>query len=167
MSRYEGYYNTGDEGYIDEDGYVFIMGRTDDVMNVAGHRLSTGQMEEVVAAHPAVAECAVIAIEDAEKGHVPAGLVIVKDGVNAELETLRTDLIGMVRKDVGAFASFKQVVIVTRLPKTRSGKILRQVIRKIVDTRPYETPATIDDPTILDEIADAFRAARIGHIGRS
>ena len=167
MSQYEGYYNTGDEGYIDKDGYVFIMGRTDDVMNVAGHRLSTGQMEEVVAAHPAVAECAVIAIEDAEKGHVPAGLVIVKDGVNVELETLRTDLIGMVRKDVGAFASFKQVVIVTRLPKTRSGKILRQVIRKIVDTRSYETPATIDDPTILDEIADAFRAARIGHIGRS
>ena len=165
MSQYEGYYNTGDEGYIDEDGYLFIMGRTDDVMNVAGHRLSTGQMEEVVASHPAVAECAVIAIENEEKGHIPAGMVIVKDGVNIDLATLRSDLIAMVRKDVGAFANFKSVVIVTRLPKTRSGKILRQVIRKIVDKKSWEMPATIDDPTILQEIGDAFHAAGIGNIG--
>ncbi len=165
MSSYKGYYNTGDEGYIDSDGYLFIMGRTDDVMNVAGHRLSTGRMEEVVAAHPAVAECAVVAIEDLDKGQVPAGLVIVKDGVNIEIEALTADLVGMVRQDVGAFANFKQVVIVSRLPKTRSGKILRQVIRKIVDNKPYQTPATIDDPVILDEIAEAFRQSGIGRIG--
>lgn len=165
LSQYPGYYNTGDEGYIDEDGYLFIMGRTDDVINVAGHRLSTGQMEEVVASHPAVAECAVVAIEDREKGHVPAGLVIVKDGVNVEPESLQADLIAMIRKEVGAFANFKQIVMVPRLPKTRSGKILRQVIRKIVDRKPYETPATIDDPAILDEIAAAFRENGIGFIG--
>jgi len=165
MSHYAGYYNTGDEGYIDADGYVFIMGRTDDVMNVAGHRLSTGQMEEVVASHPAVAECAVIAIEDIDKGQVPAGLVVMKDGVNIEHGELRSDLVSMVRKDIGAFANFKQVVIVSRLPKTRSGKILRQVLRKVVDQKPYEMPATIDEPAILDEIAEAFVKAAIGKIG--
>ena len=166
LSQYEGYYNTGDEGYFDDDGYLFIMGRTDDVINVAGHRLSTGQMEEVVAAHPAVAECAVVAVEDAEKGHVPAGLVIIKDGVNIETTALVQDLVGMVRKDVGAFANFKQIVVVTRLPKTRSGKILRQVIRKIADAKPYEPPATIDDPAILDEISAAFKAGSIGRLGQ-
>ena len=166
LSQYEGYYNTGDEGYFDDDGYLFIMGRTDDVINVAGHRLSTGQMEEVVAAHPAVAECAVVAVEDAEKGHVPAGLVIIKDGVNIETTALVQDLVGMVRKDVGAFANFKQIVVVTRLPKTRSGKILRQVIRKIADAKPYEPPATIDDPDILDEISAAFKAGSIGRLGQ-
>jgi len=166
LSQYEGCYNTGDEGYFDEDGYLFIMGRTDDVINVAGHRLSTGQMEEVVAAHPAVAECAVVAVEDAEKGHVPAGLVIIKDGVNIETADLVQDLVAMVRKDVGAFANFKQIVVVTRLPKTRSGKILRQVIRKIADVKPYEPPATIDDPAILDEISEAFKAGGIGRLGQ-
>ena len=166
LSQYEGCYNTGDEGYFDDDGYLFIMGRTDDVINVAGHRLSTGQMEEVVAAHPAVAECAVVAVEDAEKGHVPAGLVIIKDGVNIETAALVQDLVGMVRKDVGAFANFKQIVVVTRLPKTRSGKILRQVIRKIADVKPYEPPATIDDPAILDEISAAFKAGSIGRLGQ-
>ena len=134
-------------------------------MNVAGHRLSTVQMEEVVASHPAVAECAVIAIEDIDKGQVPAGLVVMKDGVNIELGELRSDLVSMVRKDIGAFANFKQVVIVSRLPKTRSGKILRQVLRKVVDQKPYEMPATIDEPAILDEIAEAFVKAAIGKIG--
>ncbi len=167
MSQHPGYYQTGDEGYIDDDGYLFIMGRIDDVINVAGHRLSTGQMEEVVAAHPAVAECAVVAIEDRDKGHVPVGLVIIKDGVNVEVSTLESELVQMVRNDVGAFANFKRIVIVLRLPKTRSGKILRQVIRKIVDNKPYETPATIDDPVILDEIAEGFKSSGIGFIAET
>ncbi len=165
LSEYPGFYHTGDGGFIDKDGYLFIMGRTDDVINVAGHRLSTGQMEEVVAAHPAVAECAVVGIEDADKGQVPAGMVIIKDGLNVTLGDLQSELVAMVRRDVGAFANFKQIVQVQRLPKTRSGKILRQVIRKIVDEKPYETPATIDDPEILAEISDAFRQAGIGFIG--
>ena len=164
LGLHEGFYHTGDGGYVDDDGYLYIMGRTDDVINVAGHRLSTGQMEEVVAAHPAIAECAVIGIEDVDKGQVPVGLVIIKDGVNIELESLRAELVSMVRSDVGAFANFKQVVMVSRLPKTRSGKILRQVMRKIVDGKAYETPATIDDPAILEEVASAFRQNNIGLI---
>ena len=164
LSEHEGYYHTGDGGYKDEEGYLYIMGRTDDVINVAGHRLSTGRMEEVIAAHPAVAECAVVGIEDREKGQVPVGMVIVKDGVNIQLDSLRRELVAMVRSDIGAFANFRQVIQVVRLPKTRSGKILRQVMRKIVDAKPYETPATIDDPAILDEIADAFRENGIGMI---
>ena len=166
LSEYPGYYHTGDGGYIDGDGYLYIMGRTDDVINVAGHRLSTGQMEEVVAAHPAVAECAVVGIEDKDKGQVPVGMVVIKDGINIELATLEEELVAMVRKDVGAFASFKRIVRVLRLPKTRSGKILRQVIRKIVDTKPYEIPATIDDPAILEEIADVFKQDGIGYIAQ-
>ncbi len=165
LSEHEGYYHTGDGGYLDDDGYLYIMGRTDDVINVAGHRLSTGQMEEVVASHPAVAECAVIGIEDPDKGQIPVGLVILKDGINVTADELQGELIAMVRKDVGAFANFKQIALVARLPKTRSGKILRQVIRKIVDKKPYETPATIDDPVILDEIHSAFVANRIGLLG--
>ena len=167
LEMHPGFYHTGDGGYRDEDGYLFIMGRTDDVINVAGHRLSTGQMEEVVAAHPAVAECAVVGIEDTEKGQLPVGMVIIKDGVNVAIESLQAELVAMVRAEVGAFANFKRVVQVTRLPKTRSGKILRQVIRKIVDAKPYETPATIDDPAILDEIAGIFREAGIGRIAGS
>lgn len=165
LSEYPGFYHTGDGGYVDDDGYLYIMGRTDDVINVAGHRLSTGQMEEVVAAHPAVAECAVVGVEDRDKGQVPAGLVIIKDGVNVELASLRDELVAMVRAEVGAFANFKQIVLVQRLPKTRSGKILRQVIRKIADCKPYELPATIDDPVILDEIAGALEEGNIGFIG--
>lgn len=165
LSEHPGYYHTGDGGYVDEDGYLYIMGRTDDVINVAGHRLSTGQMEEVVAAHPAVAECAVVGVEDRDKGQVPAGLVIIKDGVNIEPGKLQDELVAMVRAEVGAFANFKQIVLVQRLPKTRSGKILRQVIRKIADRKPYETPATIDDPVILHEISDALRDGKIGLIG--
>jgi propionyl-CoA synthetase len=164
LNEHEGFYHTGDGGYVDDDGYLYIMGRTDDVINVAGHRLSTGQMEEVVAGHPAVAECAVVGIEDRDKGQVPVGMVIIKDGINITLDDLRQDLVAMVRKDVGAFANFKQVVLVMRLPKTRSGKILRQVIRKIVDNKPYDTPATIDDPLILDEIAEVFESNGIGFI---
>lgn len=150
--HHPGFYHTGDGGYFDEDGYLFIMGRTDDVINVAGHRLSTGEMEEIVAAHPAVAECAVIGIEDADKGQVPVGLTVLKDGVNIDHATLQSELVAMVRAQVGGIANFKRSLVVQRLPKTRSGKILRQVMRKIVDDQAYEPPATIDDPAILDEI---------------
>ena len=155
--EFPGFYLTGDGGYRDEDGYVYIMGRTDDVMNVAGHRLSTGQLEEAVAGHPAVAECAVVGIRDEDKGQVPIGLVLIKDGANVEPEGLERELVTMVRQNVGAFANFKRASIVERLPKTRSGKILRQVLRKMIDGDPYTTPSTIDDPMILTEIADVLK----------
>ena len=155
-TQYPGYYLTGDGGYRDADGYVYIMGRVDDVMNVAGHRLSTGELEEVVAAHPAVAECAVVGVADLDRGQVPLGLVVVKDGVNVESAALQAELVQLVRSRVGAFANFKRAVIVPRLPKTRSGKILRQSIRKIADGLPFAAPSTIDDPAILDEIAAAL-----------
>ena len=150
--RYPGYYLTGDGGYVDDEGYVYIMGRVDDVINVAGHRLSTGQMEEVVAGNAAVAECAVVGIKDPDKGQVPLGLVVLKDGVNITLEDLRAELIAAVRAEVGAFANFRELMRVERLPKTRSGKILRQTIRKMADGEDYQAPSTIDDPTILLEI---------------
>ncbi|MEQ8859639.1 MAG: AMP-binding protein [Pseudomonadales bacterium] len=156
-SQFEGFYFTGDEGYRDEDGYVYIMGRMDDVINVAGHRLSTGQMEEVLAAHPAVAECAVIGIADPDKGQVPLGLLLLKDGSNVDPADLQTELVQMVRQQVGAFANFKRAVVVKRLPKTRSGKILRQTVRRMADGKPFSTPSTIDDPAILSEIADSLR----------
>ncbi len=156
-SRYPGYYLTGDGGYVDEDGYLFVMGRVDDVINVASHRLSTGELEQVVASHPAVAECAVIGIKDADKGQVPLGLVLLKDGVNIDAATLQADLVQMVRQSVGAFASLHRIIVVARLPKTRSGKILRQVLRKIADQEPYAVPSTIDDPAILGEIEGALR----------
>ena len=159
-SRYPGFYLTGDGGYRDADGYVYIMGRVDDVMNVAGHRLSTGELEEVVAAHPAVAECAVVGIADADKGQVPLGLVLLKDGVNVEASALEAELVQMVRRRVGAFANFKRALVVPRLPKTRSGKILRQVIRRMADGAAFDVPSTIDDPAILDEIADALKSAQ-------
>ena len=147
-ARYPGYYHTGDGGYRDEDGYVYIMGRVDDVMNVAGHRLSTGQMEEVVADHPAVAECAVVGIRDPDKGQVPLGLVLLKDGLNIELSTLEQELVQMVRRHVGAFANFRRVWVVPRLPKTRSGKILRQVLRQMIDGDPYKLSLIhISEPT--------------------
>jgi acyl-coenzyme A synthetase/AMP-(fatty) acid ligase len=151
-STYEGFYLTGDEGYRDEDGYVYIMGRMDDVINVAGHRLSTGQMEEVVAEHPAVAECAVVGVADQDKGQIPLGLVLLKDGVNVSEDDLQAELIQRVRQAVGAFANFKWVVIVERLPKTRSGKILRATLRKMIDGVAYTVPSTIDDPAIIPEI---------------
>ena len=155
-SRYPGYYLTGDGGYRDADGFVYIMGRVDDVMNVAGHRLSTGELEEVVAAHPAVAECAVVGVADEDRGQVPLGLVLLKDGVNVEPAALQAELVQTMRSHVGAFANFKRALIVPRLPKTRSGKILRQVIAKIADGVPYDVPSTIDDPAILEEIAAAL-----------
>jgi acyl-coenzyme A synthetase/AMP-(fatty) acid ligase len=156
-SRYPGYYLTADGGYVDEDGYLFVMGRVDDVINVASHRLSTGELEQVVASHPAVAECAVIGIKDADRGQVPLGLVLLKDGVSIDAERLQADLVQMVRQSVGAFANFHRAIVVARLPKTRSGKILRQVLRKIADQEPYAVPSTIDDPAILGEIEGALR----------
>ena len=161
-TEFPGFYMTGDGGYIDEDGYVFVMGRTDDVMNVAGHRLSTGQIEESLASHPAVAECAVIGIQDEEKGQVPLGLILLKDGVNIPPDQLQDELIKLVRADVGPFANFKTSIVVKRLPKTRSGKILRQVLRKIADGQDYKMPSTIDDPVILSEIGDSLKAAGFG-----
>ena len=152
--QYPGFYLTGDGGYRDADGYVYVMGRTDDVINVAGHRLSTGQIEEVVADHPAVAECAVIGIKDDDKGQVPMGLVLLKDGVNIDAADLQAELVQMVRNGVGAIANFKRAVVVARLPKTRSGKILRQVMRKMVDGEDYVVPSTIDDVAIIDELQD-------------
>ncbi len=157
FSQYPGFYFTGDEGYRDEDGYIYIMGRMDDVINVAGHRLSTGQMEEVLAEHPMVAECAVVGVEDPDKGQVPLGLLLLKDGVNVDPADLQRELVQMVRDAVGPFASFKRAVVVKRLPKTRSGKILRQVLRKMIDGKPYSTPSTIDDPAIIPEIGEILR----------
>jgi acyl-coenzyme A synthetase/AMP-(fatty) acid ligase len=161
FSQYPGYYLTGDGGYRDEDGYVYVMGRIDDVINVAGHRLSTGQIEEVVADHPAVAECAVVGIADIDKGQVPVGLLLIKDGQNIEAESLQAELVQMVRDNVGAIANFKRAVVVTRLPKTRSGKILRQVMRKMIDGDPYTVPSTIDDPAIIDEIEITLKTAGV------
>lgn len=156
FDQFPGWYATGDGGYRDEDGYVYVMGRTDDVMNVAGHRLSTGQFEEVVASHPAVAECAVVGIQDSEKGQVPLGLVLLKDGVNISPTQLEQELIQSVRSSVGPFANFKRCIVVARLPKTRSGKILRQAIRKMADGITFTTPSTIDDPDILTEIEESL-----------
>lgn len=158
--RFPETYETGDGGFRDDDGYVYILGRTDDVMNVAGHRLSSGELEESVASHVAVAECAVVGASDELKGQVPIGLVVLKDGVSIASESLQEELIQLVRKDVGAFANFKRICIVERLPKTRSGKILRQVVRKMIDDEPYVVPSTIDDPKIIDEIEEEF--ARVG-----
>jgi len=161
FKQYSGFYLTGDGGYRDEDGYVYVMGRIDDVINVAGHRLSTGQIEEVVASHPAVAECAVIGIADADKGQVPMGLMLIKDGLNIDGQQLQAELVQMVRDNVGGIANFKRAIVVSRLPKTRSGKILRQVMRKMVDGESYTVPSTIDDPQIIDEIQDRFTAEGI------
>ena len=156
-SEFEGFYLTGDGGYRDEDGYVYIMGRIDDVINVAGHRLSTGQLEEVVAEHPAVAECTVVGISDADKGQVPVGLVLLKDGVNIAADTLEGELVQRVRQAIGPFANFKRAVVVNRLPKTRSGKILRSLLRKMIDGESYSTPSTVDDPAVVPEIAERLR----------
>lgn len=152
LSEFPGYYCSGDGGYKDDDGYVFIMGRTDDVINVAGHRLSTGEMEEIVADHPAVAECAVIGIHDELKGQEPIGLVLLKDGSDIDQETLQAELVAMVRRDIGAIACFKRALIAQRLPKTRSGKILRKLLRQIADGKNYSIPSTIDDPASITEI---------------
>jgi propionyl-CoA synthetase len=153
LTAFPGYYVTGDGGYIDDDGYLFVMGRIDDVINVAGHRLSTGAMEEVLATHPDVAECAVIGVADELKGQVPVGLVVLKAGSVRDAAELEAELVAMVRARIGPVAAFKEVSPVLRLPKTRSGKILRGTMRAIADGRPYTPPSTIDDPVVLDEIA--------------
>lgn len=162
MAAFPGYYLTGDGGYFDEDGYLFIMGRTDDVINIAGHRLSTGEMEEVVGAHPAVAECAVIGIHDALKGQLPVGLVIPKDGFDGDEVALEEALIALVRDKIGPIACFKQVLVVNRLPKTRSGKILRKLLRTIADGKEYGVPSTIDDPASLQDVHDAMKERSVG-----
>jgi propionyl-CoA synthetase len=153
LQAFPGYYNTGDGGYIDADGLVYIMGRTDDVINVSGHRLSTGEMEDLVGQHPAVAESAVIGVHDEIKGQVPLALVVLKDGTQLDAGEVRQQLVAQVRERIGALACFNRVVVVRRLPKTRSGKTLRAVLRKIADGEDYSVPATIDDPAILQEIA--------------
>jgi len=165
LSRYPGYYLTGDAGYQDGDGYLYIMSRIDDIINVAGHRLSTGGMEEVLAAHPDVAECSVIGAADELKGEVPVGLVVLKAGVTRPEADIVRELVQMVRDKIGAVASFKQAAVVERLPKTRSGKILRGTMKMIADGLEYKVPATIDDPATLEEIGEALH--RIGYAPRS
>ncbi|TNC29500.1 propionyl-CoA synthetase [Amycolatopsis alkalitolerans] len=157
LSQYQGFYLTGDSGYQDEDGYLFVMGRTDDVINVAGHRLSTGSMEAVLAAHPAVAECAVIGVRDQLKGQLPRGLVVLKAGADIAEETLRAELVAAVRRDIGPVAAFHQVSIVDALPKTRSGKILRKTMRGIAEGRNEPVPSTIEDPAVLDALRSVLR----------
>ncbi|GAB4521180.1 MAG: hypothetical protein Tsb0013_24560 [Phycisphaerales bacterium] len=156
LTHFPGYYETSDAGYIDEDGYVYIMSRVDDIINVAGHRLSTGGMEEVVSGHPDIAECAVIGVADQLKGDVPVGLVVLKAGHDRTPDELTKELVLRVRESIGAVAAFKRVLVVKRLPKTRSGKILRNVMRAIADGREYTAPATIEDTAVLDEIQQAF-----------
>lgn len=156
LSTYPGYYLTGDEGYLDEDDYLFVMGRCDDVINVAGHRLSTGKMEEIVSSHDAIAECAVIGIEDQLKGQVPMGLAVLKDGVSIDTDALTQDLKQMIRSKIGPISCYSSTLIIQRLPKTRSGKILRRILRQVADGKPYSVPSTIDDPMILDEIKQAL-----------
>ena len=158
LSDFPGYYKTADAGFIDEDGYVYVMTRTDDVINVAGHRLATGAMEEVLAAHPDVAECAVIGIADALKGQIPVGFVVLKAGIPDTChDRIAAEGIEMIRDRIGPVACFKMAVVVKRLPKTRSGKILRGTMRKMADGETYSVPATIDDPAVLPEIEDALR----------
>ncbi len=168
LDRFTGFYDTSDGGYIDEDGYVFIMGRVDDVINVAGHRLSTGEMEEVIGNHSSVAECAVVGIHDELKGELPVGFVVLKDGADIGQEALEQDLVKMIRDEIGAIAALRQVAIVQKLPKTRSGKILRKSIRTLAKESRDEvpTPSTIDDPGSLDEIAEAMQAHGIGRYAR-
>lgn len=157
LDEYPGYYKTADAGYKDEDGYIYVMSRTDDIINVAGHRLSTGGMEEVVAAHPDVAECAVVGIADKLKGQIPAGFMVLNAGVNRPEAEIEGEVIALVREKIGPVAAFKTAMTVKRLPKTRSGKILRGTMRKIADGEEYKMPATIDDPEILNEITEIMR----------
>jgi propionyl-CoA synthetase len=159
LDEFPGYYKTGDAGYVDDDGYVYVMTRVDDVINVAGHRLSTGQMEEVLAAHDDVAECAVIGVTDELKGQVPLGFLVLKAGVTRPQSDICKEVVQLVRERIGPVANFKSAVIVKRLPKTRSGKILRGTMQKIADSQEYKQPATIDDPAILEEIAEALQGA--------
>jgi propionyl-CoA synthetase len=162
LAEFPGYYKTADAGFIDEDGYIYVMGRTDDIINVAGHRLSTGGMEEVLASHQDVAECAVIGIKDELKGEVPCGFVVLKAGVTRAPNEIERELVGLVREKIGPVAAFKLAITVARLPKTRSGKILRGTMKKIADGEEWTMPATIDDPVILDEIGTALKGHGVG-----
>ncbi len=166
LKEFPGYYQTSDAGYIDEDGYVYIMSRTDDIINVAGHRLSTGAMEEVLSDHPDVAECAVCGIADTLKGQIPIGFLVLNSGVDRDTGQINNEVVRMVRERIGPVAAFKQVTVVARLPKTRSGKILRGTIRKIADGESWTMPATIDDPQILDEITEALQAMGLAGTSR-
>jgi propionyl-CoA synthetase len=161
MAAFPGYYETSDGGYVDEDGYVFVMGRIDDVINIAGHRLSTGAMEEVIATHPHVAECAVFGTDDSLKGQKPLGLVVLKAGVECDEEELKLELVQMIRNQIGPIACYRETAIVSRLPKTRSGKILRGTMRAIAGGQQYRMPSTIDDPTCLEEITEDLK--KIGY----
>ena len=162
LTTFPGFYETADAGYMDEDGYLYIMARTDDIINVAGHRLSTGGMEEILASHPNVAECAVLGIADELKGQIPLGFIVLKSGVNRDSNLIEKECVALVREKIGAVAALKTVVVIARLPKTRSGKILRSTIRKMADKEDFKVPATIDDPVILTEIAAAMKAKGIG-----
>ena len=166
LDQFPDYYSTSDGGYIDEDGYVFVMGRTDDNINVAGHRLSTGEMEELIGSHAAVAECAVVGIDDELRGQVPVGFVVLKDGIAAEPESIEQDLILLIRQEIGAVAYFRQAAIVARLPKTRSGKILRKTIRRLAVETDVPVPPTIDDPKIMTELLDAMQSKGIGQFSK-
>ena len=156
LSTFPGYYNTSDAGIIDADGYVYVMSRTDDIINVAGHRLSTGAMEEVLADHPDVAECAVTGVADDLKGQAPLGFLVLSAGCDRPVDEIGAEVVAMVRERIGPVAAFKQALIVSRLPKTRSGKVLRGTMRAIADGAEWKMPATIEDPAILDEITDAL-----------
>ena len=162
LAEFPGYYKTADAGFIDQDGYVFVMGRTDDIINVAGHRLSTGGMEEVLSAHRDVAECAVLGIKDDLKGEVPCGFIVLKAGVNRPPEEIERECVQLVRDKIGPVAAFKLAIVVNRLPKTRSGKILRGTIKKMADHEPWDMPATIDDPAVLEEIGAAMKSKGVG-----
>ena len=161
LDEFPGYYKTADAGFKDDDDYIYVMGRTDDIINVAGHRLSTGGMEEVLASHPAVAECAVLGIKDDLKGEVPCGFVVLKSGVNQSPAEIEKECIALIREKIGPVASFRLAITVARLPKTRSGKILRGTIKKIADGEPWSMPATIDDPAVLEEIGVALKGKGI------
>ena len=165
LSQFEGYYFSGDGGYVDEDGYFFITGRIDDIINVAGHRLSTVEMEEVLASHTAVAECAVVGIADELKGQIPVGFVVLKSGIEILEGDLEKELIQMVREKIGPVASFKRAVVATRLPKTRSGKILRKIMRHLADGKSFNPPSTIEDMGVLDEIKDLLELKKVGSFG--
>jgi propionyl-CoA synthetase len=157
LSTFEGYYLSGDGGFVDSDGYLYVMGRTDDIINVAGHRLSTGSMEAVLAEHPAVAECAVVGVADELKGQLPTGYVVLKAGLDVDHDELGRELVASVRDEVGAVAAFRSVSVVPALPKTRSGKILRKSMRQIADGVDADVPSTIEDPAVLDALRPVLR----------
>ena len=167
LSQFPGYYATADAGFMDDDGYVYVMARTDDIINVAGHRLSTGAMEEVLASHPDVAECAVIGVHNELKGQVPVGFLVLKKGVGRDREEIVSDVVQMVRQRIGPVAAFKTALVVPALPKTRSGKVLRGTMQKIADAQDYKIPATIDDSTVLTGIAEVLRGVGYGKKNRA